>query len=334
MKKVYSFIPYLLFILLSISTNLAVTFAADLPGSKDPANIQRYEGTEIIRYEQLKFDQYIVPLGKMKKFDFGTKVAEFENSETLEGQVTRVTYRLPDAQRSSLEVLRNYETFFKSNGWEIAWQASGKAQLGTAFPHLYQSLKDNDQLFCYSDAAEHFLVAKKADEGLTAALFVTKFENGLRRKITVDKGDPILQLDVIQTKKMDEKMVTVTSSEMAKSIESGGRIALYGIYFDFNKADLKPESEPTLVEISKLLKEKSALKLLVVGHTDSVGGFESNRELSQRRAASVVTALTAKYGVSSARLSSFGASYAAPVATNETEDGRAKNRRVELVEVK
>ncbi len=127
-------------------------------------------------------------------------------------------------------------------------------------------------------------------------------------------------------------MVTVNASEMAKKIASTGSVALYGIYFDFNKADLKPESNATLDQIAQLLKNDAALKLLVVGHTDNVGTFDFNTGLSQRRAASVVAALTGKYGIAKARLSPIGVSFAAPVASNKTDDGRAKNRRVELVE--
>jgi OOP family OmpA-OmpF porin len=304
---------------------------ADIPNSKDPANIKRYEGSEIVRYENLAYERFIVPLGKMTNFDFGTKVAEFEKSEPLEGELTRVSYRIPDAQRSSLEIYRNYETALTDSGWTIEYRASGKQEFGNAFTHIYESLRNNDQLFTYNDMQGHFLVAKKAAEGLTAALFVTKFENGLTGATNVQKGEPIVQLDVVRTKVMEQKMVVVTSSEMAKSINDSGRVSLYGILFDFNKSDIKSESEPTLQQITNLLNEKPDLKLLVVGHTDNVGNFEFNRDLSQRRAQAVVSWLSQKSGVSAARLSPFGASFAAPVASNETEDGRAKNRRVELV---
>lgn len=316
------------FLFLSV-TNL---YALDVPGSKDPAGIKRYEGSEIIRYENITFDSYVVPLGKMTKFDFGTKVAEFEKSETLEGTVTRVSYRVPDPARSSLEVLRNYESSLKADGWEISWIASGKAQFGNPFSHLYESLKDNDQLFTYSDSQAHFLVAKKPAQGLTATLFVTKYEYGLTRGIKVDKGDPILHLDVIQTKAMEERMVLVTSSEMAKSIDQNGRVSLYGIFFDTNKSDIKSESDETLNEIAKLMKDRPTLKLLVVGHTDSVGDFEMNRQLSDRRALSVISTLSDRFGIEKSRLHPFGASFSSPLASNATEEGRSKNRRVELVD--
>lgn len=319
-------------ITLLVAVSLEVR-AADLPGSKDPASIKRYEGTEIMRYEQFKYDQLIVPMGKMTKFDFNTKVPEFEKSEKVEGALTRVSYRLPDPQRSSLEVFRNYEQSLTEDGWEIIWKASGKAELGNPFTHLYENIKDNDQLFTYSDADTHFLSAKKSDQGLYATLFVTKYQYGLTRGLKVNKGDPIVQLDVLQTKQMEQKMVLVKAEEMQKSISQTGRIALYGILFDFNRADIKPESEPTIEEMAKLLKSAPGLRVVITGHTDSVGDFEFNRDLSQKRAASVVKALTSKHGIEASRLIPFGASFASPVATNQTEEGRSKNRRVEIVEI-
>lgn len=97
------------------------------------------------------------------------------------------------------------------------------------------------------------------------------------------------------------------------------------------EADLKPSSEPALAEIVKMLKSDGSLKLYVVRHTDNVDQFAHNVKLSQDRAASVVNALVNKHGIASARLTPFGAGPTGPVASNKAEDGRAKNRRVELV---
>ena len=105
----------------------------------------------------------------------------------------------------------------------------------------------------------------------------------------------------------------------------------YGIYFDTDKATLKPESEPTLVEMAKFLKANAATKVFIVGHTDMQGGVERNQKLSQDRAASVVAALTGKHGIAKDRLTADGVGPLAPVAANDTEAGRAKNRRVEMV---
>lgn len=111
-------------------------------------------------------------------------------------------------------------------------------------------------------------------------------------------------------------------------------MAIYGIYFDTNSAEIKPESKPALEEIGKLLRNNPDLKLLVVGHTDNVGDFDFNLQLSQRRAEAVVRALVREQGVAVSRLRSHGVSFAAPVATNDDEEGRAKNRRVELVQIR
>lgn len=126
--------------------------------------------------------------------------------------------------------------------------------------------------------------------------------------------------------------VVADAKFMAEGIGSTGHVAIYGIYFDFNKSDVKPESEPALNEIAKLLSSNPNLKVLVVGHTDNVGGIDYNMKLSLARATAVVQALTTKYKVNPLSLKAYGAGQLAPVAPNKTEEGRAKNRRVELVE--
>lgn len=138
-------------------------------------------------------------------------------------------------------------------------------------------------------------------------------------------------VDVMELKAMAQKMVTVKAAEMAQAINTQGRVALYGLYFDTAKAEVKPESKDTLEQIAQLLKTTPKLKLLVVGHTDNVGEFSGNMDLSRRRAESVIQALVHQYKVDRKRLSPVGVSFASPVASNDTEDGKAKNRRVELV---
>jgi outer membrane protein OmpA-like peptidoglycan-associated protein len=105
------------------------------------------------------------------------------------------------------------------------------------------------------------------------------------------------------------------------------------VFFDTGKADLQPESAAALTEVAELVRSDPSLKLYVVGHTDNVGSVSSNLDLATRRAAAVQKALTTQYAVPASALDgSFGAGPYAPVATNETEDGRAHNRRVELVQ--
>lgn len=125
--------------------------------------------------------------------------------------------------------------------------------------------------------------------------------------------------------------VVADAESLAQDINSTGHAAVYGIYFDFDKAEVKPESDPALKEIANLLKNHFELKLFVVGHTDSVGDFEYNIKLSQARADAVVKTLREKHGVSQGRLKPHGIGPLSPVASNDNEEGRGLNRRVEIV---
>jgi len=106
---------------------------------------------------------------------------------------------------------------------------------------------------------------------------------------------------------------------------------IYGIYFDTGKSEIKPVSDAAISEIAKLLKNDSALKVYVIEHTDNVGAFDSNMKLSKDRADAVAKGLSVKYGIAAVRLRAHGVSSLAPVISNDTEEGKAKNRRVELV---
>jgi OmpA-OmpF porin, OOP family len=137
-------------------------------------------------------------------------------------------------------------------------------------------------------------------------------------------------LTIVEKEAMKQEVVA-NAAAMGNDINTTGHVSVYGIYFDFGKSEVKPESDAAISEIAKLLKNNGELKLYVVGHTDNVGSFDSNMKLSKDRADAVVKALTGKYGIAAARLKPHGVASLAPVTSNDTESGRAKNRRVELV---
>jgi len=144
------------------------------------------------------------------------------------------------------------------------------------------------------------------------------------------RGDQI-GIEIIEKEAMEQEVVA-DAKFMSEGLTTTGHVAIYGIYFDFNKSDVKPESDSALNEIAKLLTGNPNLKVFIVGHTDNVGGIDYNMKLSQARADAVVKALTTKYKVKPQSLKAYGVGQMAPVAPNKTEEGRAKNRRVELVE--
>ena len=137
------------------------------------------------------------------------------------------------------------------------------------------------------------------------------------------------QLVVAVVGEIANKMVDAAA--MAKGLGEKGHIALYGIYFDTDKATIKPESAPTLAEMAKLLQGQPALNVFIVGHTDSQGSYEHNMTLSRQRAEAVAAALVTSYRIAKARLYTAGVGYLSPVGSNASDDGRALNRRVELV---
>jgi OOP family OmpA-OmpF porin len=138
---------------------------------------------------------------------------------------------------------------------------------------------------------------------------------------------------VLIEKQAMQQEVTIDAKAMATGLGESGRVAIYGILFDTGKAELTPASGPALVEIAKLLKGNPELKVYIVGHTDMVSDLATNVKLSQARAQAVVTALVSQHSIAAARLIPYGAGPYSPVASNKTEEGRAKNRRVELVEI-
>jgi outer membrane protein OmpA-like peptidoglycan-associated protein len=129
-----------------------------------------------------------------------------------------------------------------------------------------------------------------------------------------------------------QQEVTADASSLAGEIEKSGHVAVYGINFDTGKAVILPSSENVLNEIVKLLKENADLKLRVEGHTDNQGNAAANQALSEKRAQAVVAWLTS-HGIAATRLTAKGLGQTKPVADNGTEDGRAKNRRVELAKM-
>ncbi len=125
--------------------------------------------------------------------------------------------------------------------------------------------------------------------------------------------------------------IVANADAFMNDLKATGHAAVYGIYFDTGKSDIKPESAQAIGEVAKLLKNAADLKVYVVGHTDNVGGLEANMKLSQSRADAVTQALIRDHGISASRLKAYGDGPYAPVSSNDTEEGRAKNRRVELV---
>ena len=170
----------------------------------------------------------------------------------------------------------------------------------------------------------------KTNDFLTLSLIKDGKEIWAQIESEVDAGWGGYILTIVQKEKM-EQQVTADAKAMFDDIASKGHVALYGILFDTGKAEVKPKSLPVIAEIAKLLKERPALKIHIVGHTDNVGNADSNLKLSAARAQAVRKILLETHKIQPSRLNVFGAGPYCPVTTNANDAGRSQNRRVELV---
>jgi OmpA-OmpF porin, OOP family len=225
------------------------------------------------------------------KYDFPSGSGKIQS---IEGHHILIHYYLNDNAQSpsAIQIVRNYTNATKKIGGQIVYE--------------------------YEDGGLQNSTMKVVKNGQEVWVFVNAGGNGM------------YSINLVEKQAMTQDVVADANS-MANSIKESGKVALYGIYFDTGKSTLKPESQPALQEISKLLKADPNLKLYVVGHTDNTGLFSSNIKLSMDRATTVINALTSQFSINPARLTAFGDGPTSPVAANDTEEGRALNRRVELV---
>ena len=303
----------------------------DKAGAKDHPLLKRYQDSVLFEQSEQAYTEYKLALGKALNPSVPENQGRtMEKEETIEGRLTRLSYLAP-AGRSALEVFRNYEQELAGKGFETLFKGEKEA-LGFRFGARYTGLYS--QIFEYNETDNRYLAARlsRPEGNVTVAIYVSAYEMGLSGGLKPEKGQPVIQVDIVDEAAMDHRMVVVSAEKMASSIETTGSIALYGIFFDFDKAEVKPESLPTLEQMAKLLSDFPALKLHIVGHTDNVGDLEYNQKLSLTRAESVTKELIVRYAIAPDRLRAAGVGPLAPVASNRTEEGRAKNRRVELVE--
>ncbi len=313
--------------------------AEDAPGFKDYAGLPRYESSILILQSEHKFAELGLQIAGLSAPDS----VDPKEVRKIEGSLHRSTYLLSNlaaGKRSTLEIAANYAAAFKDAGFTPVWSGDDR-EIRNGPPRRYYGVPELDHQLLTTGVKErrYFCVEKS---GLYAAVYISarSWEHVMKEKseanpwkqdVTIPQDAVVIQLDILNTRPMEEKMVHISAEEMQKSISSSGKVAIYGILFDFNEAAIKPESAPTLQEMASLLKAEPSLKILVVGHTDNVGAFDFNEDLSKRRARAVVDELSSNYGIEAARMTPLGASFMAPVSTNVTEEGRALNRRVEIV---
>lgn len=319
-------------------------FAADAPGAKDHPILKRIEGSEIIWAKTSKYDELIVPLETVT-WDYDQGKFKDTKQAKVEGAHAELYYVLP-GETSTLEAVRQYEADLKPAGFETLFTAENDKLddgynrfITRTFPAVHDT-KNIGYLHEFNHDEQRYMALKgKGPSGntiyVTLYAFVLKdVSTGFEDLVTahnLKNGRTVVRVDVLETKPMDARMTVVKADEITTSIVKNGRIAIYGVLFDTDKADLKPESADSLAEMAKAIKDSPGRKFLIVGHTDNAGDFSHNQTLSLKRATAVTSELSRKHDIPAASIIPVGVGMAAPVATNTDEAGRAKNRRVEIV---
>lgn len=244
----------------------------------------------------------------------GAWVIAGSHLRAVEGRVEKREFYNSDANLSELASRRNYE---------VAIKALGGVKVNTVQPDHPALVREN---------TENFAILKLGvrDTQLSYdAYLIRRSDKTVWITLLVNDGHTYLQ--IVEEKAMVQSVAFVTADAMRSELDSQGHIALY-INFDSDKAAIPADGKAAVNEISTLLKNNPTLKLSIEGHTDNSGGAQRNKVLSQQRADAVVATLLAA-GIDKARLSATGQGAAKPLADNANEDGRARNRRVELVKV-
>lgn len=284
--------------------------------ARDHPLLSRFPGARIRERTHKEYERFAMPLSPVTAF---RNVDNFEQAE-LTGDLTKHFY-IRD-QVSSLLVYENYKAALDSADFEILFEcALGECGNSTDTRALGALVSTTGNVFNYHRNPYYIVARRNTIEGYAyIALFIGSY-----------KEDTAIQQVVVETREADLDLVEVNSDLLQRELDESGRVSIYGIQFATNSADIKPESKPALDTLAELLEEQAYLQLYVVGHTDDTGPVEHNQKLSAERAQAVVEHLVREYGVRPSRLHSAGAGPFSPASTNSTEEGRALNRRVELV---
>ncbi len=342
MKFIYS----LLFACISCVAFSQKTICPDVAGAVDHPLISKYKNSCIVAYDESKFNHVIFPASKIE-YKKGSWKADKEITE--EGKVTSIIYGIENTERATvLEVQRNYEQALKNGGFEIVYSAFGKkdiagnSKIGRTYKiFANQEVLDNYQYtktksyfrFAFSSTAKNinaddaFFVARRKRDGRTYTFALLIHKNASSWEGLTD--NIFIQAIIVEREDMETDQVSAASID--EKIKNEGKEVFHNILFDFGSDTLTQESYAIIETLSDYLKANPSQDYYIVGHTDNVGSLPTNQTLSEKRAKAVLNALTSKYNVPISQISAHGVGQLSPLSINTTEEGRALNRRVEIV---
>ena len=315
---------------------LAADLSKDVPGATDLPGVPRFAGSVLIGYGTSEQEQTIIPKGPWVK---SAKGGSWKETIEVEGRRTRLLYLAPRGA-SALDIARGYQKLLYGEGYKRLFECSGTEACGAGIERFYvdeahgKKLGDGHLLKnVYSEGSvqepQLLSVQRTTPEGERSLFIFAAFQDNYADSAAGDRV--AVFVEEVLTRPKPAPGALLKALEMAQGMAQSGRVALYGIRFDAEQASLRAESQPQLEELARMLSEQPGIEVYVVGHTDNAGTLDANLELSRRRAEAVTEALIQSYGIIGARLTPRGVASLAPLASNATEEGRAKNRRIELV---
>jgi OOP family OmpA-OmpF porin len=307
---------------LMILPNLFAQRQTDIEGGKDHPLISRFEGSVIEFYDHKNYDEYTLVL------EFTEEEGQVEEVLIIEGEVTRIQYSTK-GDHSVFEIYKNYELALESANFTtlFTWSDKLAKQPGWEF-WFYNYFGEINKMASPYDHPDgrmgfRYHVASGLNEGRNVYIVLYVSSD--------DDTDWILTtVDVIEEKPMETGLVTAVTID--KGLKMTGHAVLEGLFFDTGKSTLQIESDAALKNIAEYVNSNQDKKFFIVGHTDNTGDFTSNMTLSEERAKAVMNELINKYGVNADQLQAYGVSYLSPVSSNSSDEGKARNRRVEIVE--
>lgn len=279
-----------------------------------------------------------VELGRWSS-EFATFVRPtvLQNNPTVErheGSLLSRVFTKP-GDKSNLEVFRSYQRELEAAGFtiEIAGEAGSNTELGVR--GVYQNETPGFIDRAYAGPNGRVGVGELARVGTQAEYYLaarrTEGSNTLWVAVVLSRSQDLYMIEELTLAEMETGTVRLDLDQLRDAIDRSGRIAIYDIHFATGSAEIESRSAEALAVIAAFLGERDG-RFYIVGHTDDTGTLESNLTLAAARAAAVRDALVDDYGIAAARLEARGVGPLSPVSTNTGEEGRALNRRVEIVE--
>lgn len=303
----------ILFMLIVLSTQV-------LPAQAQDEIITLFEGSKEMYDDNIGFETHYY-------------LTDPTSHKAVDGKIRRQFCKAPEGV-STYEIIKNYEKAIQSkNGTIIHLSRNAQTYKDINTGKTIRFMKDlfAKGRFNHNVSYPYLQLPNYAQDYVSGKISTAKNDIYISVAAAVVDAKTYYTIVTVLAEPMD--MNKVTLNVLNDGIADKGKIAIYDIYFDSGKSEVKSESTMALAIISNFLKENPDKKFLIVGHTDNTGDFKANVTLSNDRANAVVEKLVAKHGIKQTQLVPYGVGSVSPQMSNATDEGKARNRRVELVEL-